>query len=58
MKELSEIIQELRDNTLSQIDVVEAIQYTVEAYESGMEKARTLISNEEYDEQKTKKGTF
>lgn len=50
MKELSEIIQDLRDNTLSQIDVVEAIQYIVEAYESGMEKAKGLINNEEYDE--------
>ncbi len=50
MKELSEIIQDLRDNTLSQIDIAEAIQYIVEAYESGMEKARTLINNEEYEE--------
>lgn len=47
MKELSEIIQELRDNTLSQIDIAEAIQYIVEAYESGMEKAKMLINNED-----------
>lgn len=52
MKELSEIIQELVDNSnsMNQIDSKTAIQYVVEAYESGMEKARSLITNEHNEE--------
>ena len=49
MKELSEIIQEMVDNgnSMNQIDSKTAIQYVVEAYESGMDKARNLIKNSE-----------
>ena len=49
MKELSEIIQELveNSNSMNQVDSKTAIQYVVEAYESGMDKARNLIKNSE-----------
>lgn len=49
MKELSEIIQEMVDNgnSMNQVDSKTAIQYVVEAYESGMDKARNLIKNSE-----------
>lgn len=42
MPELSEIIQDLveNSNSMNQIDSKTAIQYVVEAYESGMDKAR------------------
>lgn len=48
MKELSEIIQELveNSNSMNQIDSKTAIQYVIEAFESGMEKARDLIKND------------
>lgn len=42
MKELSEIIQEM--------DLKTAIVFVTEAYESGMEKARSLITNEHNEE--------
>ncbi len=47
MKELSEIIQEMVDNgnSMNQVDSKTAIQYVVEAYESGMDKARNLIKD-------------
>lgn len=45
MKELSEIIQELVDNSMNQIDSKTAIQYVVEAYEAGMDKAKELIKD-------------
>lgn len=44
MKELSEIIQEMVDNSMNQVDSKTAIQYVVE---SGMDKARNLIKNSE-----------
>lgn len=49
MKELSEIIQELVDNSnsMNQIDSKTAIQYVVEAYEAGMNKAKELINSGE-----------
>ena len=52
MKELSEIIQELVDssNSMNQIDSKTAIVFVTEAYESGMEKARSLITNEHNEE--------
>ena len=37
MKELSEIIQEMVDNSMGQMDL--AIVFVTEAYESGIEKA-------------------
>ena len=43
MKELSEIIQEMVDNGNSMV-------FVTEAYESGMEKARSLITNEHNEE--------
>lgn len=48
MKELSEIIQEMVDNgnSMGQMDLKTA----TEAYESGMEKARSLITNEHNEE--------
>lgn len=48
MKELSEIVQELVENSssMNQIDSKTAIQYVIEAFESGMEKARDLIKND------------
>lgn len=48
MKELSEIVQELveNSNSMNQIDSKTAIQYVIEAFESGMEKARDLIKND------------
>ncbi len=48
MKELSEIIQELveNSNSMNQIDSKTAIQYAIEAYESGMDKARSLIKDD------------
>lgn len=46
MKELSEIIQE----TMGQMDLKTAIVFVTEAYESGMEKARSLITNEHNEE--------
>lgn len=48
MRELSEIVQELveNSNSMNQIDSKTAIQYVVEAYEAGMEKARDLIKND------------
>lgn len=48
MKELSEIIQEMVDNgnSMGQMDLKTAIVFVTEAYESGMEKARSLITNE------------
>ena len=47
MKELSEIIQELIDNSNSmhQIDSKTAIQYVIEAYEAGIDKAKELIKD-------------
>ena len=47
MKELSEIIQELVENSnyMNQIDSKTAIQYVVEAYEAGMDKAKELIKD-------------
>lgn len=47
MKELSEIIQELveNSNSMNQIDSKTAIQYVVEAYEAGMDKAKELIKD-------------
>lgn len=45
MKELSEIIQELVDNSMNQIDSKTAIRYVVEAYEAGMDKAKELIKD-------------
>lgn len=47
MKELSEIIQELveNSNSMNQIDSKTAIQYVVEAYEVGMDKAKELIKD-------------
>lgn len=52
MKELSEIIQELVDssNSMNQIDSKTAIVFVTEAYESGIEKARSLITNEHNEE--------
>ena len=49
MKELSEIIQELVDNSnsMNQIDSKTAIQHVVEAYEAGMNKAKELINSGE-----------
>lgn len=49
MRELSEIVQELveNSNSMNQVDSKTAIQYVVEAYESGMDKARNLIKNSE-----------
>lgn len=49
MKELSEIIQELMEdsNSLNQIDSKTAIQYVIEAYEAGMNKAKDLIKDSE-----------
>lgn len=51
MKELSEIIQELVDNSnsMNQIDSKTAIQYAVEAYEAGMDKAKELIAVENFN---------
>lgn len=48
MRELSEIVQELveNSNSMNQIDSKTAIQYVIEAFESGMEKARDLIKND------------
>lgn len=48
MKELSEIVQELveNSNSMNQIDSKTAVQYVIEAFESGMEKARDLIKND------------
>ena len=45
MKELSEIIKELVDSSISmnQIDLKTATRYVVEAYESEMDKAKGLI---------------
>lgn len=48
MKELSEIIQEMVDNSM--VDLKTAIVFVTEAYESGMEKARSLITNEHNEE--------
>lgn len=47
MKELSEIIQEMVDNgnSMGQMDLKTAIQYVVEAYEAGMDKAKELIKD-------------
>lgn len=47
MKELSEIIQELveNSNSMNQIDSKTTIQYVVEAYEAGMDKAKELIKD-------------
>lgn len=45
MKELSEIIQEDSSNSMNQIDSKTAIQYVVEAYEAGMDKAKELIKD-------------
>lgn len=50
MKELSEIIQEMVDNSMSQMDLKTAIVFVIEAYESGIEKARSLITNEHNEE--------
>lgn len=52
MKELSEIIQEMVDNgnSMGQMDLKTAIVFVTEAYESGMEKARSLITNEHNEE--------
>lgn len=46
MRELSEIVQELveNSNSMNQVDSKTAIQYVVE---SGMDKARNLIKNSE-----------
>jgi hypothetical protein len=49
MKELSEIIQEMVDNGNS-MDLKTAIVFVTESYESGMEKARSLITNEHNEE--------
>lgn len=48
MRELSEIVQELLENSnsMNQVDSKTAIQYVIEAFESGMEKARDLIKND------------
>lgn len=48
MRELSEIVQELveNSNSMNQVDSKTAIQYVIEAFESGMEKARDLIKND------------
>ena len=48
MKELSEIIQEMVD--MGQMDLKTAIVFVTEAYESGIEKARSLITNEHNEE--------
>lgn len=52
MKELSEIIQEMVDNgnSMGQMGLKTAIVFVTEAYESGMEKARSLITNEHNEE--------
>ena len=52
MKELSEIIQEMVDNgnSMGQMDLKTAIVFVTEAYESGMEKACSLITNEHNEE--------
>lgn len=50
MKELSEIIQEMVDNSMGRMDLKTAIVFVTEAYESGMEKARSLITNEHNEE--------
>ena len=52
MKELSEIIQEMvnNGNSMGQMDLKTAIVFVTEAYESGMEKARSLITNEHNEE--------
>lgn len=50
MKELSEIIQEMVDNSMGQMDLKTAIVFVTEAYESGIEKARSLITNEHNEE--------
>lgn len=52
MKELSEIIQEMVDNgnSMGQMDLKTAIVFVTESYESGMEKARSLITNEHNEE--------
>lgn len=52
MKELSEIIQEMVDNgnSMGQMDLKTAIVFITEAYESGIEKARSLITNEHNEE--------
>lgn len=52
MKELSEIIQEMVDNgnSMGQMDLKTAIVFVTEAYESSMEKARSLITNEHNEE--------
>lgn len=52
MKELSEIIQELVDssNSMGQMDLKTAIVFVTEAYEAGMDKARSLITNEHNEE--------
>lgn len=49
MRELSEIVQELveNSNSMNQVDSKTTIQYVVEAYEPGMDKARNLIKNSE-----------
>lgn len=48
MRELSEIVQELveNSNSMNRVDSKTAIQYVIEAFESGMEKARDLIKND------------
>lgn len=52
MKELSEIIQEMVDNgnSMGQMDLKTAIVFVTEAYESGIEKARSLITNKHNEE--------